>query len=189
MTEYERDLIVAALRYIDRKWRIIPASPDAGQPSIDRWWEIATSSKEQVTAWWTGEYRGWNIGIVTGERSGLLVLEIDLSEEKNKENFSSLESKLGKLPGTYSVEIPGGGRYSYFRYPESGRLGSHAGESALGPGIKVWAEGELVPGPPSLHSNGEKHTIIDEYFQVEVSQLPEPWLDMLLSAEKGGSSK
>ena len=65
----------------------------------------ATSNLEQVRSWW-GKYPDANIGLATGVRSGVWVLDIDGVD--GEATLRELEQGMGALPPTVEV-ITGGG--------------------------------------------------------------------------------
>ena len=74
-------LLSAALQYAKvQGWRVFPVDPvDGKRPKIGRWQDKATTNAEQIRAWWQA-WPNANIGIATGERSGIWVLDVDVKE-------------------------------------------------------------------------------------------------------------
>ena len=63
-----------------------------------------------------------NIGVICGELSGIIVLDLDIHNENEPSGFDSLkqmEQDNEKLPQTYTVDTPTGGRHLYFKLPHS----------------------------------------------------------------------
>ena len=74
----------------------------------------ATIDEAIITKWCTnGE--AINIGIATGKKSHLVVLDIDPKNGGDK-SFEDLEAKYGKLD-TLEVTTGSGGKHLYFSYP------------------------------------------------------------------------
>jgi hypothetical protein len=92
-------------------------------------------------------------GLVTGAKSGLFVLDVDVKPGKN--GFDEL-AKLGPLPETYAVATPSGGRHFYFAHP--GKAVRTSG-GALGPGLDIRGDGGYVVMPGSPHRNGGTYTV------------------------------
>ncbi len=108
------------------------ATTDPG--TIRRWWERGPES---------------NIGIVTGKRSGLVVLDVDGAE--GSENWDRLEEQHGTTPSSFLVTTPRDGVHVYFAHP--GRtVPNSAGK--LAPNIDVRADGGYVVAHPSNSANG-----------------------------------
>ncbi|MAP15422.1 bifunctional DNA primase/polymerase [uncultured Sulfitobacter sp.] len=111
----------------------------------------ATKNLEKIRAWWSQEPLP-NIGIATGSKSGLLVIDVDLGAEKEgEESIQSLEDEVGPLPRNIIVLTGGGGYHIYLRMPEL-PIPSSAGK--LGKNLDVRAYGGYVVAPPSSHISG-----------------------------------
>ena len=87
----------------------------------------ATTDKDTITQWWA-KYPNANIGIATGEKNGILVLDIDRNHGNDidgAETLEDLEKDLGKLPDTVEALTPNGGRHLYFKYPAGYDISIH----------------------------------------------------------------
>lgn len=65
-----------------------------------------------------------NIGVITGELSGIIVLDLDVHNHNQQSGIESLKQLIrenGELPPTYSVLTPSGGIHLYFKLPNSWR--------------------------------------------------------------------
>lgn len=93
-------------------------------------------------------------GLVTGAKSGVFVLDVDVHKA---DGFEAL-AKLGPVPPTYTVETPTGGKHHYFLHP-----GRHVRTSggALAPGLDIRGDGGFVVGPGSRHANGGLYRVVD----------------------------
>ncbi len=135
----------AALAYARRGIPVFPCEPGGKRPlTYNGFWD-ATTDAPSVTAWW----RRWpdaNVGVPTGERSGLLVLDID-SDAGGPDSLVLLERANGQLPRTAKARTGGGGMHVFFKYPAGEMVRNSAGR--LGPGLDVRGEGGYVVVPPS----------------------------------------
>jgi len=61
----------AALAYASLGWPVFPVRPLEKTPQIKAWREKATADPKQIRSWWR-KFPEANIGIVTGQRSGLV---------------------------------------------------------------------------------------------------------------------
>jgi hypothetical protein len=124
---------------------VFPCEPGGKRPlTYSGFWD-ASADPRRIEAWW----RRWpdaNLGVPTGERSGLLVLDIDPGAD-GTESLAALERVHGPLPGTARARTGGGGVHVYFRYPAGEEVRNSAGR--LGPGLDVRGEGGYVVVPPS----------------------------------------
>ncbi len=141
-------LVQAALARAAQGLPVFPCVPGGKEPLTRRGHLDATTDPEQIRAWWT-RWPTANIGIPTGERSGILALDVDL----DKGGFESLEALTGEasLPDTYTVRTGGGGAHFYFSYPPGSNVRNSAGK--LAPGLDIRGEGGYVIAPPS-HTTG-----------------------------------
>lgn len=149
------NLLNAALEYFDkRNWAIHPLAPKDKKPISKEWskWSNELPAREQVINWWK-ENPNYNIGLVTGKASGVVVLDVDLP--KNPNAIAELEAIAGE--STHKkiicpfVRTPGGGLHAYFAYPEGANIGC---SSISIEGIDTRGNGGNIVLPPSIHPNG-----------------------------------
>jgi P4 family phage/plasmid primase-like protien len=121
------------------------------RPILPGWQRASTNDPADVRRW-LGERRfaGANIG-VHAERSGLVIVDLDVRPDKNGID-SWLELSHGWEPDTFTVRTPTGGLHYYFEAPEGVRLANTAGK--LGKGIDTRSSGYAV-APPSVTTAGE----------------------------------
>lgn len=105
----------------------------------------ATTRITQVRIWWAKNPDA-NIGIATGEASGIVVLDVD-----GKDGFTALAGRT--LPATPSVTTGriDGGTHFYFTHP-GGKVKNSVGK--LGKGLDIRGDGGYVIAPPSRHQSG-----------------------------------
>ena len=138
-------LLRAALAYAHRSTPVFPCEPGGKAPlTYSGFWD-ATTDARRIKAWWD-RWPYANVGVPTGERSGLLVLDVD-SREGGPESLTALERINGLLPKTSKARTGGGGVHVFFRYPAGEAVRNSAGR--LGPGLDVRGEGGYVVVPPS----------------------------------------
>jgi hypothetical protein len=124
---------------------VFPCEPGGKRPLTHNGFWDASVDLRRVEAWW-GRWSGANLGIPTGERSGLLVLDIDPAAG-GLESLAVLERKHGLLPKSAKARTGGGGTHVFFVYPAREVVRNSAGR--LGPGLDVRGEGGYVVVPPS----------------------------------------
>lgn len=189
----------AALEYTRRGWPVIavhgvtdaeagictcgkrPCGRDnamAGKhPVYGGWQRSPVMSVADAYATWEQDGPDWNIGILTGEPSGIFVLDID-PKSGGRESLRELESRHGELM-TYMVETGSGGLHYYFTMPDFPvRNNAHR----LGAGIDVRGTGGMVIAPPSISGMGSYDLACD------YDPVPAPrWLLDLLAMPAGFS--
>ena len=158
-------LVEVALRYAAHGWPVLPlhaplphgcscGSLDCGSPGkhprTRRGLHDATTDPTTIRGWW-GRWPHANLGVATGDASGLLVLDIDLPD--GPVSLERLQAEHGALPPTCEQRTGSGGRQLLFRRP-AGDLGNRAG---LMPGIDVRGDGGYIVVPPSVHASGGRY--------------------------------
>lgn len=125
----------------------LPVFPCRGKlPCIKDWPNQATTDEAQVRAWFDVKPAP-NIGIVTGSRSGLWVVDVDGEEgEASWHDLIAANGGWGAMPDVLSVKTAKGWHY-WFRWPDGGGIRNSAG--ALGEGVDVRGDGGFVIAPPS----------------------------------------
>jgi hypothetical protein len=149
------DLLTAALARASRGIPVFPCVPGGKEPLTRRGHLDASTDPRKIKAWWT-RHPNANIGIPTGERSGLLVLDVDVDEDKD--GFEGLASLTSSLPDTYAVRTGGGGAHFYYRYPPGSNIRDSA--SKIAPGVDIRGEGGYVIAAPSRTTG--PYAVVDE---------------------------
>jgi hypothetical protein len=144
--------IETAQRYLARGWSILPLGARDKRPLVV-WEPLQTSrpSAEQVSDWF-GRWPDANIGIVTGEISNLVVLDID-PKHGGDASLERLERQFGPSPSTIEAITGGGGRHLYFAHP-GGLVRNRTG---FAQGIDLRGDGGYVVAPPSIHPSGRPY--------------------------------
>jgi hypothetical protein len=91
----------------------------------------ATTDLETVRAWWQ-RWPWANIGVATGARSGIVVVDVD--QPGGDESLQLVANELGALPETLQAASGGGGLHLVYEHP-----GAH---------LPTW-EGSAVSSLPS----------------------------------------
>ena len=143
-----------ALAYARRGWRVFPC---AGKlPRIKEWQLAATTDEAQIRAWW----KRWptaDIGVATGEESGIYVLDVDPAKGGDK-SLLKLVDRTGPIEYVAHC-ITGSGGDHYYRQHPGGHVAN--GANVFGPelpGLDIRGDGGFVVAPPSLHANGERYS-------------------------------
>lgn len=145
MKEAHAPLVRAALSYAERSMPVFPCEPGGKRPLTPGGFWDATTDARRIRGWW-GRWPSANIGIPTGKRSGLLVLDVD-ERGGGMASFVLLEHRHGPAPRTARSRTGGGGEHLFFRYPAGQEIRNSA--DLLGPGLDVRGEGGYVIVAPS----------------------------------------
>lgn len=173
-----------AKRYLAQGWSVLPLRPRDKRPLI--LWEHLSSerpSEADVDAW----FRRWpdaNIGIVTGEISNLVVLDVD-PKHGGDAAIDRLEHRFKPLPATVEAITGGGGRHVYFAHP-GGLTRNRVGWAQ---GIDLRGDGGYVVAPPSIHPSGRPYTWVPGRAPDEITLAPLPrWIIVPVRGPRIGRS-
>ncbi|WGS18966.1 MULTISPECIES: phage/plasmid primase, P4 family [unclassified Bradyrhizobium] len=169
--------LTAALDLIRRGFKIFPARARDKVPALSGWQEHATTNEDQIREWFSRD--GYNIGVKTGRDTGLLVVDID-PKNGGDESWEQLKADLGIADIlTLTCRTGGGGRHLYFALP------SGLPHRVKGPapfmgyaGVDIRADGNLVIGPGSVHSNGGRYEFVDP--AIPIATVPDVILQNLV---------
>jgi replicative DNA helicase len=140
------------------------------------------STKEVNTLMgWIEQYPSMNIGIATGERSGMWVLDIDAGHG-GLENLKALEDFNSPLPTTPTVQTGGGGRHYFFKHPGF-PIRNVQNSGKIAEGIDLRGDGGYVVGAGSIHSNGNQYKWIVKPSETPLADAPQ-WLLKLIQEQK-----
>ena len=192
-----------ALRYASRGWLVVPmhairdgkcscpkgdACERAGKhPITQHGVNDATTNRKQIKRWWTANPNA-NIGIATGSKSGIIVLDID-PRNRGVKSLKRRKKELGPLPDTVIALTGGGGRHLVFKYPSFVVRKDTSGKK-FGKGVDILSDGCIMVAPPSRHATGNRYRWREgkSYRDLKPAKLPKAWLDRLRrngSAETG----
>lgn len=152
----------AALEYAAKGWSVIPISKTK-KPLIE--WKTATreylTNPDNIKKWWT-QFPAANVAIVTGSRSGgLVVIDLDVDEDRGVDGAESLnewcdENNIFPIESSATVATGSGGQHLYF---QSGfTYHNHVG---CLDGVDIRGEGGCVVAPPSIHGETKREYVWD----------------------------
>ncbi|MBU4232565.1 MAG: DUF3987 domain-containing protein [Desulfobacterales bacterium] len=188
----------AALDYARQGLAVIPlhwpenggcscGKPDCETPAKHpRWHKLdlehgansATTDEKIIRKWWL-RWPKANVGIATGQVSGLIVVDIDPRNGGDK----SFEKLPGIMPLTPTAHTGGGGEHYFFRHPANALKIKSKSELGGFPGIDQKAEGGYIVAPPSKHlSGGDYSWKIPPSETYPLAPIPD-WLMTLLLKE------
>jgi len=172
-------LLEAALKYAEMGFCVVPLAkgtrvPPKGFPLSKYFNEKPT--KETLISW-IEQYPKCNIGIVTGQISGLCVVDLDKDKDSYDENV-----ELQYFPDTLitpTSKTPSGGNHLYFRTPNGTRFSS---KSDVLPAIDFKCDDAYIVAPPSILHNGLRYEWADgmSLLDVDPADLPLSFLDQII---------
>lgn len=189
-------MLEAALQYTRRGWSVIAVHSIRDGACTCGKIDCASPAKHPIGGW-KGRQRSrateaeiesqwqrtpWaNVGIVTGEISGLLVLDID--------DIAKLDQAADVRAAVLSIITPvaitgreGGGVHIYFRHP-GGQLGNFAKHVE---GMDGRGDGGFVVAPPSIHASGKQYRWASEAYDGTTALAETP--EAVLRLFGGGSA-
>ncbi|NEI02402.1 phage/plasmid primase, P4 family [Rhizobium leguminosarum] len=193
MDKANNSLHELAESYLKRKWAVLPLhSVKAGQctcgskkckspgkhPRTLHGFNDASLKPAQVAAWFK-EASESNIGIATGKRSNLLVIDID-PRNGGVESLENAEREIGKLPPTLVVSTGGGGKHYYYKRPGKKIKKDNSGK-LVGAGVDILTDGGFVVAPGSAHMSGKFYEWekVDGYNAILPAKLSKAWVKHL----------
>ena len=135
----------AALAYARRGVPVFPCEPGAKRPLTRNGHWDATTDSRVIERWWK-RWPSANVGIPTGKKSGVVVLDVDI-DDGGLESLAKLERTGTPTQKTARARTGGGGIHVFFCNPRGTKIRNSAG--LLGPGLDVRGDGGYVVVPPS----------------------------------------
>lgn len=149
---------IAANDYAARGWSILPLHEVSGgqcscgnkhctspgkHPRTPHGLRDATADVKRICSWWE-RWPQANIGILTGQSSGLVVVDLD-PRHGGLKTWAALLQQHSRIPRTVQSLTGGGARHLYFAHPGGNVRG---GAHKLGAGVDV--KGRWIRGGSSL---------------------------------------
>ncbi|MCK9229245.1 MAG: bifunctional DNA primase/polymerase [Syntrophales bacterium] len=144
-------MLNAALRYRQAGFSVIPVRPDK-RPFV-AWTEYQTrkATPEEIRTWFT-KWPKAMIGIVTGEISGILVIDCD-----SEDAYQAIQKLLPESFITCIAKTPRG-YHIYLAMPKDKSVGNATG---IMPGVDVRGSGGYIIAPPSINGEGGRYCWLD----------------------------
>ena len=148
-----------AMPLVQAGYTVIPCLSDK-RPCIS-WKDVTTTDEAQIREW-AKSYSQPVAGVLTGSRSGVWVVDVDVpkkdGDDDGRKTLDSLLKVHGSLPETFTVETPSGGLHLYFKMPKDGDVRNSVKQAA--PGIDVRGTGGYVIAPGSTLPDGRQYRIV-----------------------------
>ena len=175
--------------YAEKGWPVLPLHFPTGSnrcscgkdcssigkhPMTPHGFKDASFEDSTVRKWWAGSPNA-NLGIVTGQVSGVVVLDID-PRHGGTESLEQLETEYGPIPPTLRVKTGGDGQHLYFKHPGE----KITNRTNIRPGVDFRGDGGYIVAPPSVHASSQEYSW-DTSHHHEMAPLPEWLLNLLRS--------
>jgi putative DNA primase/helicase len=134
----------------------------------------ATRDPELIRLWFD-KWPDANLGIATGKRSNLLVLDVD--GLAGAFALDALENQFSPLPETI-IQLTGKphGKHHLFSYPEGVSIPNSVKD--IGNGLDIRSDGGYIIADPSLHASGRRYQI--ESYAAPLAAPPAWFVGLLL---------
>ncbi len=173
-------------KYIDNGWGLIPVTkskrnrPNTGKQPITLPGRGNYPVRDMETAekYWSND-KGYNVGIMTGKVSKLVVLEVD-----EPDVFDKILEKYPEFRKTYIVKINNIQQYHYY-FRIDGYTPHNYKKRPTGWGC-LYSTGKLVVAPPSIHYTGGVYEVVND---VEPLPFKAEYMDDLLLLLRTGKQE
>lgn len=129
-----------AIKYAKAGYSIIPVGHDK-KPIIEwKGYQTKRADEKTIRDWWS-KYPSANIGIVTGEISGIVVVDVEAG------------GSTKDLPTTITSKTGGGGFHFFYKHP--GKPVKNA--VRIREKTDIRGDGGYIVAPPSLHKSGKRY--------------------------------
>lgn len=142
-----------ALKYAEKGLSVLPLAPGEKVPFAGTNGPHDATTDPEIIRGWFRDHPDANLGIATGEKSGIFVLDID--GEAGEQSLQKMIDRLAGEPPDFTTpqnQTPGG-RHILFNLPGF-RVSNKGG---MRKGIDLRGEGGYIVAPPSIHPSGEPY--------------------------------
>ncbi|NUO06971.1 MAG: bifunctional DNA primase/polymerase [Candidatus Brocadia sinica] len=148
-----KSIVDSAIGYLKQGFSVIPSNPKTKAPLVP-WTEYQNRlpSEDEICSWFKQHPKAM-LSLVTGEFSGITVVDAD-----SEEAISRIEEVLPESLELPCVRTPRDGRHFYFAYDPS--IPTKAG---ILPNTDTRSDGGCCVCPPSSNSSGRKYTWLDGF--------------------------
>lgn len=188
---------LSAVDAVKRGWKVIPvhglhreipglctcgrpACPHPGKHPVEAKWQQGDGiSLADCYGIWEEEHPEYNVGILTGKPSGVVLIDID-PRNGGREQLQQAIAEYGPLPQTYTTHTGSDGNHLYFALPDgatipSGKLRLKNGDKL--DGIDVLSDGRMAILPGSVSGSGRYEVELS----VAIQALPDAWISAVTS--------
>ena len=168
----------AALAYASWGWPVLPIVPNGKLPATSHGVKDATTDADQIRRWFEGR-PDLNVAIAAGERSGLVVFDID-PRNGGDDSFAEWISKNGELESGALQLTAGGGQHFLATFDPSIR------SCKLVDGVDLLADGRyFLAFPSTIEGRAYRWEVSSDPFDgVAPASVPEAWKVAMRPQEK-----
>jgi len=130
-----------ALEYAQMGFSVIPIGKDKKPLTSWKEWQSKRADESRIKSWFT-ERTMANIGIVTGQISGIVVVDIEA------------DGNIDDLPKTVVSRTGGGGWHFYYKYDPQRPVKNYGRIRHL---TDIRGDGGYIIAPPSTHQSGKQY--------------------------------
>src|SRR5712692_2255941 len=138
-------IVEVAISYAQSGWPVFPLTGKVPFKDSQGYKDATTDPQTIETLW--AHHPTANIGLATGERSGIIVLDIDPPDGHFR--LKELQNTYTPLPDTRRSRTANKGLHHFFQYPIDGNTYQNAVGLAGHEGVDIRANGGYVVLPPS----------------------------------------
>jgi hypothetical protein len=162
------------LNYSRKNWEVIPIKENSKIPATNNGYKNHTKNPNLIKNWFKNQ--NYNVAVVAGSVSGVLVLDID-PRNSGDESLEKLEKKLGKLPETLVQLTPSGGFHYIFKYNEKLK------KCVVDQGIDLLTDGGyFLVSPSKIGNKSYEWELSSESLQI--AELPKSWVSYILKLKE-----
>ena len=152
-TKGAKSSLEAALEYHDQGRSLIPIEPRGKTPLVQwRPYQERLATEDEIRDWWT-KWPDANIGLIAGEVSRIIVIDIDSGRVEDVDETA--RAILKEASTDMIVRTGGGGVHLFYKYPTSGLKVRNRVDAMSG--VDIRGDGGYVVVPPSVHQSGKRY--------------------------------
>lgn len=167
------EVLQCALKYAQMGFSVIPVGKDKKPLTNWKCWQSKKADEQKIKSWFA-KTPGANVGIVTGEISGIAVVDVEAG------------GNIDDLPKTIFSRTGGGGWHFFYKYDPQRPVKNSTRIRHL---TDIRGEGGYVVAPPSEHQSGNLYVWDAPLSKESLSDFPYWILDKVSSIECSSSSQ
>jgi hypothetical protein len=171
-----------ALAYASWGWHVLPVVQNGKVPATRHGVHDSTTDASKIKQWWT-ENPDYNIGVATGEKSGIVVFDID-PRNGGDTSWEQFQAEHGAVPNTVQALTAGGGEHYIARLTHTLR------SCKVRDGIDFLADGRYFLAYPSTIEDRryEWEASSDPFDGIAPMTVPDAWIMAMSQQKKTASS-